>query len=59
MSDLAQRRSDPMTVEQFLTFVENRSPDEKWELIEGAPMMMTGVYGRSRGGAAVRACADF
>jgi Uma2 family endonuclease len=31
-----------MTVEEFLVFIDGRSSDENWELIEGAPMMMTG-----------------
>jgi Uma2 family endonuclease len=30
---------DPMTVEEFLAFVETRPDDEKWELIEGEPIM--------------------
>jgi Uma2 family endonuclease len=30
---------DPMTVEEFLAFVEARPDEEKWELIEGEPIM--------------------
>jgi Uma2 family endonuclease len=30
---------DKMTVEEFLTFVETRPDEEKWELIEGEPIM--------------------
>lgn len=30
------------TREEFLTFLESR-PDERWELIDGAPVMMVGV----------------
>jgi len=30
---------DPMTVEEFLAFAETRPDEEKWELIEGEPIM--------------------
>jgi Uma2 family endonuclease len=30
---------DPMTVEEFLAFVEMRPDEEKWELVEGEPIM--------------------
>ncbi|MFI5013289.1 MAG: Uma2 family endonuclease [Hyphomicrobiales bacterium] len=30
---------DPMTVEEFLAFTETRPDEEKWELIEGEPIM--------------------
>jgi Uma2 family endonuclease len=30
---------DPMTVEEFLAFVETRPDEEKWELIQGEPIM--------------------
>lgn len=42
MSDASLRRSEPMTVEGFLAFLDQRSGDEKWELIDGVPLMMTG-----------------
>ena len=29
----------PMTIEEFLAFYEERPPHEKWELIEGEPVM--------------------
>jgi len=31
-----------MTVEDFLAFLDQRSTDERWELIDGVPLMMTG-----------------
>src|SRR3954470_17470959 len=42
MSDASLRRSEPMTVEGFLAFLDQRSGDEKWELIDGVPLMITG-----------------
>ncbi len=30
---------DPMTIEEFLAFTDTRPDDEKWELIEGIPVM--------------------
>src|SRR5688500_12521394 len=42
MSDVAARRSEPMTVEAFLEFCDTLPDGERWELIDGAPMMMTG-----------------
>jgi hypothetical protein len=42
MSDASLRRSEPMTVEGFLAFLDQRSGDEKWELIDGVPLMMMG-----------------
>jgi Uma2 family endonuclease len=38
MSRLAHTEA-PMTVEEFLAFVETRPDEEKWELIEGEPIM--------------------
>jgi hypothetical protein len=42
MSDVAARRSEPMTVEAFLEFCDTLPDGERWELIDDAPMMMTG-----------------
>ncbi len=30
---------EQMTIEEFLAFTEDRPDDEKWELIEGVPVM--------------------
>lgn len=42
MSDVAARHSELMTVEDFLAFLDRRSSGERWELIDGVPMMMVG-----------------
>jgi len=42
MSDSAARALEPMTVNQFLAFCDGQTSPEKWELIDGAPVMMTG-----------------
>lgn len=42
MSDVAARHSELMTVEDFLAFLDQRSSEERWELIDGVPMMMVG-----------------
>ncbi|HZB37217.1 MAG TPA: hypothetical protein VE443_04350 [Beijerinckiaceae bacterium] len=41
MSDVAARRSEPMTVEAFLEFCDTLPDIERWELIDGAPMMIS------------------
>jgi Uma2 family endonuclease len=42
MYDVAARRAEPMTVEAFLEFCDTLPEGERWELIDGAPVMMTG-----------------
>lgn len=42
MADSAARGLEPMTVEQFLAFCDGQTSHERWELIDGAPLMMTG-----------------
>jgi Uma2 family endonuclease len=42
MADSAARALEPMTVEQFLAFCDGQTSHERWELIDGAPVMMTG-----------------
>lgn len=42
MSDAAQRRPEPMSVDAFLGFLDGCPPDERWELIDGVPRMTTG-----------------
>ena len=42
MLDSAIRLNEPMTVEAFLAFCETVPRSERWELIDGVPMMMTG-----------------
>src|SRR5215471_11922413 len=38
MDDLV-RKSEPMSVEEFFAFTDARPDDEKWELIEGEPVL--------------------
>ena len=38
----AARHLEPMSVEELLAFGERRPPDERWELIDGVPFLMTG-----------------
>jgi Uma2 family endonuclease len=38
---LAPKSTPPLSVDEFLAFVDAR-PDEKWELIDGAPVAMAG-----------------
>jgi hypothetical protein len=33
--------TDPMTMEEFYAFTDTRPDDEKWELIEGEPVLNT------------------
>jgi Uma2 family endonuclease len=42
MADSAARVLEPMTVEQFLAFCDGQTSHERWELIDGVPVMMTG-----------------
>ena len=42
MSDVAARRSEPMTVEAFLEFCDTLPDGERWELHDGRPVMMVG-----------------
>ena len=42
MSDVAARRSEPMSVEAFLAFCESLPETQSWELIDGVAVMMTG-----------------
>jgi Uma2 family endonuclease len=42
MASAAVALAEPMTVEEFLAFVDRR-PDERYELIDGQPVMMAGV----------------
>lgn len=42
MSEAAQRRPEPMTIEGFLDFLDGRPAEEHWELIDGTPLMMVG-----------------
>ena len=38
MDDLA-RKTEPMSVEEYFAFTDTRPDDEKWELIEGEPIL--------------------
>jgi Uma2 family endonuclease len=42
MSDVAAPKTELMTIEDFLAFLDRRSSDERWESIDGVPFMMTG-----------------
>jgi Uma2 family endonuclease len=42
VSDSAARHSQAMSVEAFLAFCESLPQTQRWELIEGVPVMMTG-----------------
>jgi Uma2 family endonuclease len=42
MADSAARALEPMTVAQFLAFCDGQTSPERWELIDGVPVMMTG-----------------
>ena len=37
--DVPVRKAEPMSVEEFFAFTDARPDDEKWELIDGEPIM--------------------
>jgi Uma2 family endonuclease len=37
--DVPVRKAEPMNVEEFFAFTDSRPDDEKWELIEGEPVL--------------------
>src|SRR5262245_57554455 len=40
MAEAAQRILPPLSIEAFRAWVESRPGEERWELIDGAPVMM-------------------
>ena len=36
-------KTGPMTVDEFYEFTDRRPDEEKWELIDGAPILMKGT----------------
>jgi len=42
MSNSAVKQTLPMPIEDFLSFAERRPKHERWELLDGAPLMMVG-----------------
>jgi Uma2 family endonuclease len=41
MARAAQRKPSPLSIEAFRAWSETRPDEERWELIDGVPMMMT------------------
>jgi Uma2 family endonuclease len=41
MARTAQRKPSPLSIEAFRAWTETRPDEERWELIDGVPMMMT------------------
>jgi len=41
MARAAQRKPSPLSIEAFRAWTETRPDEERWELIDGVPMMMT------------------
>jgi Uma2 family endonuclease len=41
MARVAQRKPSPLSTEAFRAWTETRPDEERWELIDGVPMMMT------------------
>src|ERR1043166_163975 len=41
MARAAQRKSSPLSIEAFRAWSETRPDEERWELIDGVPIMMT------------------
>jgi len=42
MTNSALQQPTPMTVDDFLSFVDRKPKHERWELLDGAPVMMVG-----------------
>ena len=41
MAGAAQRKRPPLSIQAFRAWIETRPDEERWELIDGVPMMMT------------------
>src|SRR5262249_35842572 len=41
MARAAQRKPSPLSIDAFRAWTETRPDEERWELIDGVPMMMT------------------
>src|SRR5262250_2760591 len=41
MARAAQRKPSPLSIKAFRAWSETRPDEERWELIDGVPMMMT------------------